>query len=180
MPQFLKYLDIYDLHNMNFTWSIWGLRERNCLSIWHHKPSMGLRNGREHPDQHHHHSSEDTQLGRGLDGAGTMTCTPLKPVFTPVPFSASQFSFSSPKSWPWCIDQVTKVLLEKWYWWIYLQGRNGDDDVENRLMDTVEERESGVNGESSLDIFTIPCVKYIAGEKSLNKTGSPAWHSVMI
>ena len=47
-------------------------------------------------------------------------------------------------------------------------------------MDTVEERESGVNGESSLDIFTLPCVKQIAGEKSLNKTGSPAWHSVMI
>ena len=25
--------------------------------------------------------------------------------------------------------------LERWYWWIYLQGSNGETDVENRLMD---------------------------------------------
>ena len=25
--------------------------------------------------------------------------------------------------------------LEKWYWWIYLQGNNGETDIENRLMD---------------------------------------------
>ena len=25
--------------------------------------------------------------------------------------------------------------LERWYWWIYLQGSNGETDIENRLMD---------------------------------------------
>ena len=27
--------------------------------------------------------------------------------------------------------------LEKWYWWIYLQGSKGDADIENRLVDTM-------------------------------------------
>ena len=35
------------------------------------------------------------------------------------------------------------------YWWIYVQGRNGDLDVENGLVDTVGEEQSGTNGESS-------------------------------
>ena len=26
--------------------------------------------------------------------------------------------------------------LERWYWWIYLKGSNGDTDIENRLVDT--------------------------------------------
>ena len=26
--------------------------------------------------------------------------------------------------------------VEKWYWRIYLQGSNGEADIENRLMDT--------------------------------------------
>ena len=29
--------------------------------------------------------------------------------------------------------------LERWYWWTYLQGRNGDTDVEDSLVDTVGE-----------------------------------------
>ena len=37
--------------------------------------------------------------------------------------------------------------LEKWYWWIYLQGRNGDAVVEYGLVDTVGEGEHGMNGE---------------------------------
>ena len=49
--------------------------------------------------------------------------------------------------------------LEKWYWWIYLQGRDGDADVEKELVDTVGEGESAVNGESSIDIYILPCVK---------------------
>ena len=32
-------------------------------------------------------------------------------------------------------------------------------------MNIVGEGESGMNGESSLDIHTLPCVKQIAGEK---------------
>ena len=41
--------------------------------------------------------------------------------------------------------------LERWYWWIYFQGSNGDTDIENRLMDTGrgEEGEEGMYGESN-------------------------------
>ena len=31
--------------------------------------------------------------------------------------------------------------LKKWYWWNYLQGRNGDADTENRRVDTGRRRE---------------------------------------
>ena len=31
--------------------------------------------------------------------------------------------------------------LEKWYWWIYLQGKNGETDIENRLVDMEGEEE---------------------------------------
>ena len=33
--------------------------------------------------------------------------------------------------------------IEIWYWCNYLQGRNGDADVENRLVDTVRKGDSG-------------------------------------
>ena len=44
-------------------------------------------------------------------------------------------------------------------------------------MDTVTEGESGTNGEGSIDIHTLRCVKCIAGEKLLYNTGSPSWRS---
>ena len=44
--------------------------------------------------------------------------------------------------------------LEKWYW-SYLQERNGDADIENGLVDIVAEGKSGMNGESSIDIYTL-------------------------
>ena len=37
----------------------------------------------------------------------------------------------------------------------FFVGRNGDADIENGLVDTVGERESGKNGESSTDIHTL-------------------------
>jgi len=49
--------------------------------------------------------------------------------------------------------------LEKWYWWIYLQGRNRDSDVEHGLVDTDGEEEGGMNWESSMDMYTPPCIK---------------------
>ena len=55
--------------------------------------------------------------------------------------------------------------LEKWCWWTYLQGRNKDSDIENRLMGTVGEKEGGTNWESSIEIYTLPCVKQIAKAK---------------
>ena len=49
--------------------------------------------------------------------------------------------------------------LEKWYWWTYLQGRNGNIDVENGL-DMTGKVEEGTNWESSTDIYIWPCVKH--------------------
>ena len=69
--------------------------------------------------------------------------------------------------------------LEKRYWLIYLQGRNGNVHVKNGLVDTVGEGKSGTNGESSVGICTLQYVKSIAGKKLLYNTGSPAWCSGM-
>ena len=44
-------------------------------------------------------------------------------------------------------------------------------------MDTVGEGESGMNGESSIDIYIPPCVKQIAGEKLLRNIWT-AWCSL--
>ena len=52
--------------------------------------------------------------------------------------------------------------LEKWYWWTYLQGRNRNWDIENRLVDTVGEGESGTNWDSSIETYTLQYVKQIA------------------
>ena len=51
--------------------------------------------------------------------------------------------------------------LERWYWWTYLQGSNGDKDIENRLMNTSkgEEGEGGLYGESTMETYILPCVK---------------------
>ena len=45
--------------------------------------------------------------------------------------------------------------LEKWNQWTYLQGKNRDVDVDNRLVDTVGEEEGEMNWESSIDIQNI-------------------------
>ena len=60
-----------------------------------------------------------------------------------------------------------------------MQGRNGDIDVEMGLVDTVGERVRGINGESSINIYTLSGVKWTVGGKLLYNTGSPAWPSVM-
>jgi len=45
--------------------------------------------------------------------------------------------------------------LEKWNQWTYLQHKNRDVDVDNRLVDTVREEEGEMNWESSIDIQNI-------------------------
>ena len=55
----------------------------------------------------------------------------------------------------------------------------GNVDIENRLVNIVGKGKSGMNGESSINIYTLLCVKQMAGEMLLYNTGSPAWHSVM-
>ena len=47
--------------------------------------------------------------------------------------------------------------LEKWYWWTYSQGWNRDR--ENGLVDTGGEGEGGANWESSIDVYSLACVK---------------------
>ena len=39
-----------------------------------------------------------------------------------------------------------------------MQGKNGDLDIENGLVNAVGEGERGVNGESSVDIYILPNV----------------------
>ena len=41
--------------------------------------------------------------------------------------------------------------LERWYWWTYWQGSNGDKDIENRFVDTGWEGDGGTNGERSME-----------------------------
>ena len=41
----------------------------------------------------------------------------------------------------------------------HIERLNGDADMENRLVDTVWEREGGINWESSVETRTLPYVK---------------------
>ena len=43
-----------------------------------------------------------------------------------------------------------------------MQGSKGDEDIKNRLLDTVEEGEGGMNGKSVMETYTLPHAKYIA------------------
>ena len=63
-------------------------------------------------------------------------------------------------------------------WWTIVW-KQSYADIENGFVDTVGEGKSGVNGESSIDIYTLLHVKYITGENLLYNTGSPAGGSVM-
>ena len=49
--------------------------------------------------------------------------------------------------------------LKIWNRWTYLQSRNTDIDVENKWMETKGGRGSGMNGEISIDIYTLPYIK---------------------
>ena len=60
-----------------------------------------------------------------------------------------------------------------------MQGRNEHANIENELVDMVGEGESSMNGESSIDIYTLPCVKQIVSEKLLYNTGSLGQGSVI-
>ena len=50
--------------------------------------------------------------------------------------------------------------LERWYWWTCLQGSNGDTDIEDRLVYTVGEEESGMNWESSMETYAFSSVQF--------------------
>ena len=46
-------------------------------------------------------------------------------------------------------------------------------------MDVVGEGEGGMNGKSSINVYTLPCVKHMAGKKLPYNTRSPGRCSVM-
>ena len=60
---------------------------------------------------------------------------------------------------------VCVCTWEKWHWETYLQGRNIDADIENRL---VREGEGGTNWKINIETYTPPYVKQIASGKFLN------------
>ena len=48
--------------------------------------------------------------------------------------------------------------LERWYQWTYLQGNNGEIDIENRLMDIGERGGEGeIYGESNMETYITVC-----------------------
>ena len=61
--------------------------------------------------------------------------------------------------WFSCLISPCIWNLERWYWWTYLQGSNGDADVEKRLVDTGREGEGGTNWEGNMETYTLPYVK---------------------
>ena len=62
--------------------------------------------------------------------------------------------------------------LETWYWWTYLQDRNRDAGIKNRIVDMVREGEGEMNWESNIETYTLPCVKQIASGNLLYDAGS--------
>ena len=46
-------------------------------------------------------------------------------------------------------------------------------------MDTVGEEENEMDGESSINIYSLKGIRWIAGEKMLYSTGSPVWCSLI-
>ena len=67
-------------------------------------------------------------------------------------------------------------ILEKWYRWASLQGRNGDTDVENKVMDTKGGKPQGAGGggggmnwEIGIDMYTLMCIKWMTNNNLLYK-----------
>ena len=67
--------------------------------------------------------------------------------------------------------------LEKWYWWSYLQVRNKDADVENRLVDPAREGEGETNWEWHWCMYITIC-KYGNGSCRVTQESS-TWCSVI-
>jgi len=59
--------------------------------------------------------------------------------------------------------------LERWHWQTYLQGNNGNADLENGLLEIVREREGGMIWESSIETYITIC-------KEDNQLEFAVWH----
>ena len=53
-----------------------------------------------------------------------------------------------------------------------MQGRNGEADVENRLVNTTGEGDGGTNGESSTETYPLPNVEETANGKLPQSAGA--------
>ena len=62
--------------------------------------------------------------------------------------------------------------LERQYWRSYMQGRKGDTDMKNRLLNSVGEGEGRMIWENSTETYILPYVKQIVSRDLLNDTGS--------
>ena len=87
---------------------------------------------------------------------------------------AIKVSFVMSTSWLWgntkwwgLLACEANPVIRNLYWWTYLQGKNGDADLENRLADKVREGERRRDWESSIGMCTLSRVKQIAGGKLL-------------
>ena len=69
--------------------------------------------------------------------------------------------------------------LERWYWWTYLQGSNGEANIENRLVGTVGEGEGGMNWDSNSEAYTALYVKQTASASAWHRELKPGalWQS---
>ena len=78
-------------------------------------------------------------------------------------------------------DREKQIFYVNAYIWslekmvlIFLQGRNGDADVENGFADTAGGGEAGRNWESSTEKYILPCVKQmLAGSCCLTQGAQP-------
>ena len=61
----------------------------------------------------------------------------------------------------------------KMLWWSYLQGSNGDSDIENRILDMVGEGEGETIRESGIKIYTLPYLKQITSGDLLFDAQNP-------
>ena len=76
------------------------------------------------------------------------------------------------KSWTWLNGFSTSWNLERWCWRTYLQGTDGDADIENRSEVTIGEGEGGTGWESSTGTYTLLYVKQSAGGTCCLKQGA--------
>ena len=53
-----------------------------------------------------------------------------------------------------------------------MQGISRDTDVEDNLVDTVEEEEGEMNWDSTINMYTPPCVKQVMGSCSVTQSGA--------
>ena len=60
--------------------------------------------------------------------------------------------------------------LERRYQWSYIQGKKGDTEVKNRLLDSVGEGEGGMIWENSIETCTSSDVKQMTSVSSMHET----------